>query len=115
VNLEKIREIRNRVMVSDAVYLLCDALLEEDEPICPLCQEVEHDHDCPNNKPSLHERMTEYSAGFGNGHRDGEKKERERWIARSKLLAWVEKESDWWKGWNAALSCIREDMGVSDE
>ena len=36
--------------------------------------------------------------------------ERARWIRWSMLLAWPNRESEWWKGWNSALACIREDI-----
>ncbi len=45
----------------------------------------------------------------------GEKEERQRWADRSKIIEWPSRGTDWWKGWNSALSCIREDMGVTDE
>ena len=115
MNKDKIRRLKEDITQfpketnEHAILFLCDALLEEDEPICPLCQEVEHDHDCPNNKPSLHERMTEYSAGFGNGHRDGEKKERQRWIAA------VRKECSAWNLSSVFMDRVLERAGVSDE
>ena len=45
-------------------------------------------------------------------------KERQRWIARARLLRWPHDEghtSEWWGGWNSVIGALLEDMGVSDE
>ena len=79
---------------------------------CIKCGMRGPEHDSTGSKWNAMPRRNESGIDFGTDQ------ERQRWIARARLLRWPHDEghtSEWWGGWNSVIGALLEDMGVRDE